>query len=86
MISSVNISSVNRSVPSIGQLSHPLARMDPLTAKRSEESRQLALAATEADHRKKVEVAVLAFAAMTDQVRPSTSSSLGHAQQAYSEF
>ncbi len=61
-------------------------QLDPLTEKRAEQGRQLALAAMRADHAQKVQVAVEAYANFYAQDSSSPTAALGQAQQTYGEF
>lgn len=60
-------------------------QLDPLTEKRAEQGRQLALAAVRAEHAQKVQVAVEAYANFYAQEATPTAV-LGQAQQTYGEF
>ncbi|MBU1212933.1 MAG: hypothetical protein KJ587_16930 [Alphaproteobacteria bacterium] len=62
------------------------SRLDPLTERRAEQGRQLAIAATRADHHRKVSAAVAAFVDFTNQSGVNPTTSLPGAQKAYSEF
>ena len=61
-------------------------QLDPLTEKRAEQGRQLALAAMRADHAQKVQVAVEAYANFYAQNTTSPTAALGQAQQNYGKF
>lgn len=60
--------------------------LDPLTEKRAEQGRQLALAAMRAEHAQKVQVAVETYANFYAEEAPGASAPLAQVQQTYGEF
>jgi len=64
----------------------PESKLDPLTERRAEQGRLLAIAATRAEHHRKVSAAVASFVDFTNQSAVNPTTSLSGAQKAYSEF
>jgi hypothetical protein len=61
-------------------------KLDRLTQKRMEEGRQMAIAATQAEHQAKIRMAVEKYMKWPNEVAPNTPVSLSQAQQAYGKF
>lgn len=80
------IHSLGTATYSSQRITTPDAGTDPLAARRADEGRKLAMAALQADHQKKIEVAVQSYVAMQELQSAGASAGVTTAARAYSEF